>query len=310
MHKLPILYLTIFVFTFSCTTKRIKEQESFFQIDGGKIWYKVIGSGNKTPIVILHGGPGFPSYDLAPLFGLADDRQIIIYDQLGCGRSSQLTDTSLMNIQSQRKELNELLNYLNIDKFYLYGHSYGAALAVDYYLKEKNTPKALILSSPYLSSKKWELDADTLIASMDTAFSRPLRNSKLRIWNDTSNYEEAIEKYFSSFYNRINKTQFVDSSIARTGKKLMSTMWGDEEFIVTGNLKNLDFSEDLPKIKAPTLYTAGEFDAARPSTVRNFQQLTPNSKFIMIEKSGHSTMNDNTQAVLKAIKDFIAKLEN
>jgi proline iminopeptidase len=310
MRKLSILYLAFFVFAFSCTTQKPTEQESYFQIDGGKIWYKVIGSGNKTPIVILHGGPGFPSYDLAPLFALADDRQIIIYDQLGCGRSGELTDTSLMNIQSQRKELTALLKHLNINRFYLYGHSYGAALAVDYYFEEKNRPQALILSSPFLSSRKWESDADTLIASMDTVFSKPLRNAKLRNWKDTSNYEKAMENYYNSFYNRINKNQYIDSSIARTGKKLMSTMWGNEEFLVTGNLKNLDFTTDLPKITVPTLFTTGEFDAARPSTVRYFQQLTPGSKFVMIEKSGHSTMNDNTQADLKAIREFIASLEN
>jgi proline iminopeptidase len=36
-------------------------------VEGGKIWYEVFGSGNKTPILVLHGGPGYPSYYLNPL---------------------------------------------------------------------------------------------------------------------------------------------------------------------------------------------------------------------------------------------------
>ena len=87
-------------------------------------------------------------------------------------------------------------------------------------------------------------------------------------------------------------------------------MWGKEEFMATGNLKNYNRINDLKKIKIPTLYTAGEFDAARPSTVKYFQSQTPNSKFVLIKNAAHSTMNDNTQADLKAIRDFINSLEN
>ena len=119
---------------------------------------------------MLHGGPGFPSYYLSPLFALAKERQIIVYDQLGCGRSSNTEDTSLMNIEAQLKDIKALLNKLQITEFYLYGHSYGTMLAVDYYFKNENLPKALILASPCMSTKRWELDADTLINTMDTVY--------------------------------------------------------------------------------------------------------------------------------------------
>ena len=82
----------------ACNDRKPKEGENYLQVPGGQIWYKVIGTGQKTPIVMLHGGPGFPSYYLSPLFALAKERQIIVYDQLGCGRSSNTEDTSLMNI--------------------------------------------------------------------------------------------------------------------------------------------------------------------------------------------------------------------
>lgn len=307
-HFLLLAFLMVF-FSLSCNNKKVREGEGYLAVDGGKIWYNVIGNGHKTPIVMLHGGPGFTSYSLTPLFDLATDRQIIVYDQLGCGRSSRLQDTSLMNITSQLKDLDALLEKLHINEFYLYAHSYGTCLAVEYFFKNKRLPKALILASACMSTKRWELDADTLISSMDPAFSKPLMNFKMGNFEDTTNYSLAIEKYYSSFYN-LKMNKYIDSSISQSGKELYLHMWGKEEFLATGNLKNFNRINDLPKINIPTLFTAGEFDAARPATVKYYQSLVPSSKFVLIKNAAHSTMNDNTEADINAIQEFINSLEN
>jgi proline iminopeptidase len=303
-----LVLLSLSLLLFSCNNSQPKEGEGYLKVPGGEIWYKVIGTGKKPPIVMLHGGPGFPSYSLTPLFELADDRQIIVYDQLSCGRSTNSTDTSLMNMESQLKDLKALLNKLKITDFYLYGHSYGTMLAVDYYFKNENQPRALILASPCMSTKIWEQDADTLINSMDTTYSKPLKNFKAGNYKDTGNYSKAIIAYYSSFYNR-KMNQYIDSSVARNGQNLYLHMWGKEEFLATGNLKNYNRIMDLQKISIPTLLTAGEFDAARPNTVKFYQSLIPNAKFSLIANAGHSTMNDNTQADVKAIRDFLQSIE-
>ncbi|TWI80569.1 proline iminopeptidase [Lacibacter cauensis] len=308
MFQRLFVFAVLLIALSSCSHQHIKEGEGYLQVEGGSIWYKVIGSGNKTPIVLLHGGPGFPSYSLTPLFALATDRQVIVYDQLGCGRSSNLNDTALMNIASQLKDLKTLLQKLEITDFYLYAHSYGTMLAAEYYFKNENLPKALILASPCMSAKRWELDADTLMNSMDAVYRKPLQNFKAGNYKDTALYSEAIKKYYSSFYNR-KMNSYIDSSIARSGKALYVHMWGKEEFTVTGNLKNYNRINDLHQIKIPTLFTAGEFDAARPATVKYYQSLTPNSKFVLIENAAHSTMNDNTTADLNAISSFIQSIE-
>ena len=308
MRQSLLLIITCALFLISCNQLNPKEGEYYLPVKGGNIWYKVIGNGTKTPIVMLHGGPGFPSYYLAPLFELANDRQIIVYDQLSCGRSTNSTDTSLMNMESQLKDLKALLNELKINNFYLYGHSYGTMLAVEYYFKNENLPKALILASPCMSTKIWEQDADTLINSMDTAFSKPLKNFKAGNYKDTGNYSHAIIAYYSNFYNR-KTNQYIDSSVARNGQNLYLHMWGKEDFLATGNLKNYDRISDLHNISIPTLLTAGEFDAARPNTVKIYQSLIPNAKYSMIANAAHSTMNDNTEADVKAIIDFIKAIE-
>lgn len=308
MSKRRILSILFWFFLYSCSTGKITEGEGFLDVRGGKIWYRVIGTGTKTPIVMLHGGPGFPSYSLEPLFELAQDRQIIVYDQLGCGRSSALTDTALMNIESQLEDLKALLQKLDIQEFYLYGHSYGTMLAVDYYCKNERLPQALLLASPCMSTQAWEQDADTLISSMDTSYSRPLMNYKKGNYSDTSHYYKAIDKYYSSFYNK-KTSRLIDSSIAKSGKDLYLHMWGREDFVCSGNLKLYNRTGDLQKIKVPVLYTTGEFDAARPSTVQYYQSLTPNSKLVAIKNAGHSTMIDDPEANLLAIREFLIAIE-
>lgn len=307
MNKIN-LFVCIALLFGSCSTNTLPEGENYLDVKGGKIWYKVVGKGDKTPIVMVHGGPGFPGYYLTPLFELAKDRQLIIYDQLGCGRSGKLEDTSFMNIGSQRDDLQALIDKLGIRTYYLYGHSYGSALAFEYYLKSKVPPQAMILASPCLSVQRWQQDADTLIASMDSVYRKPLENFKAGKKVDSIAYARAIDKYYGSFYNMV-MNRYLDSSIANNGQKLYLHMWGKEEFMATGNLKQYDRVQELSRVNIPVLFTCGEFDAARPATVKYYQSLTPHSRFILIKNAAHSTMNDNPSGDINAIREFLRSVE-
>ena len=55
--------------------------------NGHKIWTKQIGDGPGLPLLLLHGGPGAGHDYLEPLAAMGDERPIIFYDQLGCGKS-------------------------------------------------------------------------------------------------------------------------------------------------------------------------------------------------------------------------------
>ena len=51
--------------------------EGFVEVTGGQVWYRIVGSGARTPLLVLHGGPGASSIYLKPLEALADDRPVI-----------------------------------------------------------------------------------------------------------------------------------------------------------------------------------------------------------------------------------------
>ncbi len=59
----------------------------------------------------------------------------------------------------------------------------------------------------------------------------------------------------------------------------------------------------------PTLFITGEYDEARPVTVRYFQSLVPGAQMEVIEGAGHSTMHDNLAQNTAVIRDFLKQLE-
>lgn len=73
-----------------------------------------------------------PSDYLYPLVEQVQDRSIIFYDQLGCGRSDAPKDLSLYSVANSVDDLEVLLKTLRIHHFHLYGHSFGGMIAYEY----------------------------------------------------------------------------------------------------------------------------------------------------------------------------------
>jgi proline-specific peptidase len=288
----------------------LKQGEGFINVKGGKVWYRIVGEGKKTPIIMFHGGPGIPSYYLKPLAELSKDRPVIFFDQLGCGKSDKITDTTLMTIDNYVAELGEVINHLGLKEFYLYGQSWGTMLGTEYYLKKPNGIKALILSSPSLSVSLWKKDADFLIATLPDSVQKAIRTNEQNKTYDTPSYQQAVGMYYSKFLTRKQPwSADMDSCLAQRGGNVYMYMGGPSEFTMTGELKNYDVTKRLNEIKVPTLFMCGEFDEARPETVKYYQSLVAGSKFAMTPNAAHLTMQDNAQADIKSITDFLNKIE-
>jgi len=310
LTNLIVLVLALVIFATCDTQKEIKNGEGFVNVTGGKIWYRVTGHGTQTPILMLHGGPGTPSYYLNPLSPLGKDRKVITFDQLGCGRSDAITDTTLMTIDNFIEQVNKLLTALQIDQVHLYGHSWGTMLGMDYYLKYPQKVKSLILASPCLSVDLWESDADSLISTLTDSVQIILHDNIKGVPQDSATLAKAVAVYSNSFYTR--KTPIsgdIDSTNLATGWNVYNYMWGSNEFFALGTLRNYDRTQELPSIKVPTLYTCGDFDSATPKTVKYYQSLTPNSKLVVFKNAGHNTMHDKPEDNIRAISEFLYSVE-
>src|ERR1017187_6768728 len=108
----------------------MKFEEGFLDFRGYKTWYGIYGdlSSGKLPLIVLHGGPGYPHYYLENLSELSKKGwPVILYDQLGCGKSSRPSDPKLWTIQLFIDELNVLRDKLGLKNINLLGHSWGGS---------------------------------------------------------------------------------------------------------------------------------------------------------------------------------------
>lgn len=138
------------------------EEPGYWRVeDDVRLFYTTQGTGR--PILVVHGGPGFPMH--RPLMGLeplTKEHSVICYDQRGCGKSTRPFDRfSSKNYYANMKELEQTLGIgahvadierirriLGKEKLVLLGHSFGAFLAAMYAAEFPEHVEALILVAP------------------------------------------------------------------------------------------------------------------------------------------------------------------
>lgn len=303
-------FIIIILFSGCKSAPQLKAGEGYVTVKGGKIWYRILGEGKQTPVLMLHGGPGGTSKSFYQLASLGEDRPVIIFDQLGSGRSGYHTDTTLLKVENFVEQVEALKTSLGLKDFYLHGHSWGTALALEFYLKYPTGIKALIFNSPYFSTSLWKADADTLISTLPDSIQLAIKTGEKNHDYKSAAYTNANEVFYKNFGVRKTKlTSELDTSTLKGNEFIYNYMWGPTEFTAAGTLINYNRVQSLKTITIPTLFITGEFDEARPVTVKYFQSLVPNSKFVIIDGAGHGTMHDNRSQNISAIKTFLDELD-
>ncbi|KUK67340.1 MAG: Proline-specific peptidase, partial [Mesotoga infera] len=134
--------------------------EGFVKVPGGRLWYEVRGEDTEgIPLLTIHGGPGVPHNYLETLEMLENERPVVFYDQLGCGKSDRPSDKFLWRIERFVEEIELLRSELRYSEIHLLGQSWGTILACEYALKYPETVKSMVLSGPAMSISRFESDA-------------------------------------------------------------------------------------------------------------------------------------------------------
>ncbi len=280
--------------------------EGFIPVEGGRVWYEMSGVGGKTPLVFLHGGPGFPPYKFECLKQLADQRPVVLYHQLGCGKSDRPDDASLWTVDRFVEELNIVKEELGLQRLHLLGHSWGAALAAQYLKKFPEGVESVTLASPLLSTPKWIEDANRLKATLPHRVQEAIEANERDGTTGSDEYKKAMKQFEKRYLCRLSR---LPKSAQRTTQEanfdVYETMWGPSEFFCTGNLKNLDCEQDLTNIKIPVLYTCGRYDEATPGTVASFKEITPGSQMVIFENSAHHAEIEEEPKFISTIRNFL-----
>ncbi|GHH99179.1 proline iminopeptidase-family hydrolase [Neobacillus kokaensis] len=289
-------------------------EEGFVEVTGGRVWYQRFNEGAAgTPVIVLHGGPGSSCYSLQGLKDLAKDRPVILYDQLGCGRSDRPTDSSLWHVDRFVEELGQLRKALNLQEVHILGHSWGTTLAAAYCLMEPQPQgvKSVIFSSPCLSAPLWEQDQRRNLKTLPLDVQETIKRCEENGTTDSAEFEAAIEVFSKHFVNRLERNpEWIENRPREyRNPEVYNIMWGPSEFTVKGNLKTFDCTEQLKNITCPTLYTCGRYDEATPDSTNYYSSLTPHSKFYVFENSAHMPYIEEPEEYLRVIGDFLNSVE-
>ncbi|MGK7370105.1 MAG: proline iminopeptidase-family hydrolase, partial [Candidatus Halalkalibacterium sp. M3_1C_030] len=133
-----------------------------------EVWTRRVGNNPDMKVLILHGGPG-ANHEMYEAFNsyLPGARiEYYYYDQLGSFFSDQPQDTSLWKTERFVDEVEQVRKALglNSDNFYLFGHSWGGILAMEYALKHQENLKGLIISNMMSSIPEYDRYAEEVLA--------------------------------------------------------------------------------------------------------------------------------------------------
>ncbi len=276
--------------------------EAKLAVDGGDIWYKVSGTGTGTPVILLHGGPGFNSYYLKPLEALGDDRKVVRYDQLGGGKSGPLTDTTKMTIPHFVAELDSLRVKLGYDKVHIVGHSWGTILGLEYYRAHPEHVVSLTLASAALDIPQWEKHARDLLRNLPDSLQKTVKQREAEGKFDSPDYQAAIEAFYAKYVWLRPVPADLDSTMKGVNQSIYGYMQGPSEFTITGTLKKYNATDFLKNVKVPTLFTVGDVDEADPVTIKKHAAMTPGASVVVIPNAAHIVTWDNPQAMIDAVR--------
>lgn len=294
-------------------------QEGFVDSHGALIYYKSVGHG--APLMIVHGGPGAShDYFLPYLLPLMRTSRLIFIDERGSGRSSKFEDPKQYTIANMVEDIETVRQALGLGKISLLGHSYGGALAQAYALKYQKNLSHLILGSTFPSTRELNEALAKMKAEMDSK-DRDRLNAleaaglfgKGEMW-ERGRYPEEYAKlawgigYFPYLYQgRPDPNNDPLSSNTSTAWDVYREMWGSHgEFVVDGNLTEVEYLDQLSQIKVPTLIIVGDHDESDPKMSREMHEKIAGSQLVILPRSGHMTFVDQPEQFLKAVSTFVA----
>ena len=121
------------------------------------IFIEESGNKNGKPVIFLHGGPGGGISSTYRQYFNPDEWRIIMFDQRGCGQSTPFAELNENTTWDLVSDIEKIRNHLQIEKWVVFGGSWGSTLSLAYSQKHPNACKGLILRGIFLVRKK-EID--------------------------------------------------------------------------------------------------------------------------------------------------------
>lgn len=119
-----------------------------------KLYYEVCGNPLGETILFLHGGPGAGFSDEDKRFFNFEKQQVIFFDQRGASKSLPFGSIEENTTQDLVSDINKLLDSLEVDKFVIFGGSWGSTLGLVYSIQFPYRVKGLLLRGVFIVDKE------------------------------------------------------------------------------------------------------------------------------------------------------------
>lgn len=253
-------------------------------------------------MLVMHGGMGLDHTYLRPwLDPLGEQVELIFYDHRGNGRSAAPEDWGDVDHATWVADADALRAHLGHERIFLFGHSHGAYLALEYALRYPDRLQGLVLCSatpavdyPEVMMANAQARATPeQFAALAGGLSEPVPDDETlrRMWL------HLLPLYFHGDVPEAAEAQF-----AGVHYRADAFNCGFFQCLPRFNLVG-----QMAQLSAPTLILAGADDFITPVAqgAERLHNELPNSKLVVLERSGHYPFIEEPAAFVAAIRDWL-----
>ena len=264
------------------------------------------------PLFVLHGGPGMAHNYVRNIAALADEtgRQVIHYDQIGCGNSSHLPDApaDFWTPELFVDEFHTVRATLGIDEYHVLGQSWGGMLSAEIAVRQPPGLASLAICNSPASMALWMAAANELRALLPPDTQAALTRHEEAGTVTDPEYLAATDEFYRRHVCRVvpMPQDFVDTVAQMEAEPTVyHTMNGPNEFHVLGTLREWSIIDRLHLITSPTLVIAGEFDEATPATWQPYVEHIPDVQSHVFPGTSHCSHLEKPEEFRTVVAAFL-----
>ena len=291
----------------------LPQTEGRIPFKGHSTWYTIVGEGEepgKLPLLLLHGGPGGAHDYMESMGELArGGRRVIMYDQLGCGKSPVPSNPDMWTIELFVEEVDVVRQALGLERLHILGQSWGGMLGMEYALTQPDGVESMVICDSPARMDLWVEEANRLRAELPPDVQATLLEHEQAGTTDDPAYEEACLVFYNRHVCRVPWSESVTRSFAQMPNEVYMTMNGPSEFHCIGTLRTWDVTPRLGEITIPTLVISGRYDEATPRISQEVSDGIPGSEWVLFEESSHMPHEEEPERFRQVVGDFLAQRE-
>jgi proline iminopeptidase len=289
------------------TEYREADETRMVEVPGGRVALYSFGEGEEV-ILGLHGGPGCTCDYLRDSHSMLAEHgfRVVVYDQLGSGRSDKPNDKSLWNIPRFIEEVEAIRQALGLGKVHLLGQSWGTWLGTEYCLRYLDNVKTYIIANGSGSVPQTVAELNRLRADLGAETVTMMLRHEAEGTTDHPEYMAAVTILYHRHLCRADPWPLaVRRSIDGVNMDVYGTMWGPNEFCCVGTLKDWDRLPDMHRITVPCLILTGAHDELTPKCAMAMQRALPDARTRIFKNSSHMPFWEEPHVYFPVLLEFL-----